>query len=385
MNTLSPRADPLAPKLLGLEVLRFLSALAVLVWHYQHFWFMGTDLPAHFVRSDQPLYPFFRLFYEWGVYGVQVFWFISGYIFFWKYLASIRDRQVSGWRFFVLRASRLYPLHLLTFALVAALQWAHHAHTGRFHVYPANDAYHAFLQLFMASHWGLQQAESFNGPIWSVSLEVLAYLGFFVFARWVAVRGHTALCVAAVALVSAVAFQLKMGPVFQCLFCFFVGGLVVLWGETAFARTHRRAIAVAAVAYVIGLALACRALNLFDRKLVVHLYITTATPLLLHLLATEVRLSGWLARWAATAGNTTYASYLLHFPLQLGLVLWATATGWVVPRDQPIFFLAYLGVSLALGMLTFRYFEMPMQDRLRRIASTRAPPSTAVAPAAQGR
>lgn len=67
-------------KLLGLEVLRFISALAVLVWHYQHFYCVGDRL-ADFKREEQPLYFLLRPFYEHGYNGVQIFWCISGFIF----------------------------------------------------------------------------------------------------------------------------------------------------------------------------------------------------------------------------------------------------------------------------------------------------------------
>ena len=35
----------------------------------------------------------------------------------------------------------------------------------------------------MASEWGITQGESFDGPIWSVSVEVLVYLLFFLMLR----------------------------------------------------------------------------------------------------------------------------------------------------------------------------------------------------------
>ncbi len=66
--------------------------------------------------------------------------------------------------------------------------------------------------------------------------------------------------------------------------------------------------------------------------------------------------------------EATYSSYLLHFPLQMGLMLWAAQSGWRIPRGEPAFFIAYLAVSLTLGVLAFRAFEMPMQRRLRRMA-----------------
>ena len=344
--------------------MRFLAALAVLVWHYQHFWFVGPAVSPDFVRAEQPLYPLFKLFYEWGVYGVQVFWFISGYIFFWKYLDSIHRGAVGAWPFFVLRFSRLYPLHLLTFLLVAFLQYRYHAATGLFHVYQANDAYHAGLQLFMASNWGWQSGDSFNGPIWSVSLEVLAYLFFFVFARRF---GGSLWLVALTIVVAALAYQFKAGQVFQCIFCFFVGGMVALLGNSALAKTYRKPIFWASLFYIVAAAAAFRWLQWFDKKPIVHLYITTAAPLLIHVMASRTWVSGAAARWAATAGNTTYSSYLLHFPLQMVLMLAAAGSGWRIPREEPLFFVGYLAVSLLLGVAAYRAFEMPMQRWLRRL------------------
>lgn len=349
-------------KLIGLEVLRFLSAVAVLVWHYQHFWYVG-DQPVDFERSAQPLYPALALFYEWGVYGVQVFWMISGFIFFWKYLDIVHAQRLDGWRFFVFRFSRLYPLHIATFVLVAMLQLAHHRLTGQYQVYQANDGYHAVLQLFLASNWGLQRGDSFNGPIWSVSLEVLAYLAFFVFARHIGGRWPAML---AVTLAAAAAYQARLGHVFQCIFCFFLGGLVAQAMRAPRYRRHQRPIEGLALAYVVGAALLFKLSGAFERKIVVHLYIATATPLLILVLAGRAWLSGRAFQVAAVAGNTTYSSYLLHFPLQLALMVAAAATGWQLPRESAWFLLAYLAVSVALGALIYRAFELPAQRWLRR-------------------
>ncbi|WWL43599.1 hypothetical protein V5O39_17130 [Pseudomonas parakoreensis] len=76
------------------------------------------------------------------------------------------------------RFSRIYPLHLLTFLAVALLQKIYSAHTGNAFVYPFNDAWHALLNVFLAPAWGLEQGWSFNGPAWSISVEVLLYAGF---------------------------------------------------------------------------------------------------------------------------------------------------------------------------------------------------------------
>ena len=68
--------QPAENKLLGLEIMRFFSALSILIWHYQHF------APNNFIKEQQPLYPYLSIFYEHGSFGVYVFYCVSGFIFF---------------------------------------------------------------------------------------------------------------------------------------------------------------------------------------------------------------------------------------------------------------------------------------------------------------
>lgn len=44
-----------ANKLLGLEGLRFLATFSVLIWHYQHFAFVG-DRAINLTKSELPFY-----------------------------------------------------------------------------------------------------------------------------------------------------------------------------------------------------------------------------------------------------------------------------------------------------------------------------------------
>jgi len=39
-----------------LDILRGLASLAIVIWHYQHFFFVAPGEPSEtFIRSDQPL------------------------------------------------------------------------------------------------------------------------------------------------------------------------------------------------------------------------------------------------------------------------------------------------------------------------------------------
>src|ERR1700710_1370920 len=121
-------------KLLGLELLRFIAAFAVLIWHYKHFAYVA-DKPVGLTEHHRPLHSLLQPFYDHGDFGVWLFWCISGFIFFWKYRDSVADRSVSGWKFFALRFSRLYPLHIATLLLVALVQPLYFSLTGYFFVY----------------------------------------------------------------------------------------------------------------------------------------------------------------------------------------------------------------------------------------------------------
>lgn len=160
-------------KLLGLELLRFMSAVAVLFYHYRHFAGLA-GMPA-IARASVPFYASLWPLYEYGQYGVQIFWVISGYIFFWKYGKTIHQKIVSAREFFWLRYSRLYPLHIATLAMVIGLQAVHRQLTQSNFVYPTDDGMLLLRQLFLTTDWGPQPPFSFNGPIWSISGEVAVY------------------------------------------------------------------------------------------------------------------------------------------------------------------------------------------------------------------
>ena len=67
----------------GLEILRFLTMVGVLFWHYQSFSYNNAyHLSDNFISTKQPFYDYFNFFYNYGVHGPEIFWCISGFIFF---------------------------------------------------------------------------------------------------------------------------------------------------------------------------------------------------------------------------------------------------------------------------------------------------------------
>jgi peptidoglycan/LPS O-acetylase OafA/YrhL len=358
-------------KLLGLEALRFIAAFSVLVWHYQHFAYVA-DVPVDLVRDRLPLSGLLRPLYEVGQYGVWVFWCVSGFIFFWKYRDSIFERSMPPWTFFVFRLSRLYPLHFATLIIVAALQLAYFRWHGYFFVYQDNDLRHFLLQIFMASNWGFESGNSFNGPIWSISVEVLVYVMFFLMLRFVTRSAVLNLVVILVCLNFS-------GQIFTCLAFFYAGGLAAIVRRATASATFGGAIErvgwSAAVLAPVAMWLLRSQFGLTDRALLL-----TCTPLFLFCLSRQVAVSRPIQTWLEAAGNMTYSSYLAQFPIQVLVALGFAMSGNPVPFYDTWFFLTFVGSTLLISFLTYRYFEAPAQALLRfRLLPAPAAPADATA------
>jgi len=187
-------------ELAGIEVLRFLCAFAILLWHYPHFFFVGEvdDTQLLAIRPALPAHWLLQYLYAQGWCAVQVFWCISGFIFYWRYARPIFDRRIQLAEFATRRFSRLYPLHIVTLIIVALLQYLYSRSHGQNFIVPNTSAGSFLAQLFFASNWFDWQSESFNGPIWSISVEILVYFGFFYIMRAVGAKPVVAIVISGV-------------------------------------------------------------------------------------------------------------------------------------------------------------------------------------------
>ena len=363
-------------RLYSLDALRGVAALAVVFWHWQHFWYQGGARLPEFDRHAQPLYGIFFLFYSYGDLAVDLFFALSGFIFYRLDAGAIADRGVTAWDFAVLRVSRLYPLHLVTLLVVAVGQWSLAATQGGFFVYLWNDARHFVLNLLMLPAVGLERGSSFNAPAWSIGVEFVLYALFFLLCRLRLTRPAHLLVWVAIGLVLTARVYIPIG---RGVTSFFMGGLafhasrylgrerggpVLTGGLLAF--TSMLWLAMGWVSY--------HELSLRDLASLTHVpvpILARVTILLLFplTLLALVRIEpsgGGMFRRLGPLGDISYSSYLWHFPVQLGFV-WVA--GWVgLPRDafySPWMMLGFSSLLIALSVASHRYFEMPAQRRIR--------------------
>ncbi|ADP70094.1 acyltransferase 3 [Rhodomicrobium vannielii ATCC 17100] len=340
--------------------LRGLAALSVLVFHYQHFFMpKAGEMPSADVIHGLPLYSIAYPFYNYGWIGVQIFWIISGFVFAHIYL---RAPKMTAADFFLRRFARLYPLHFATLLAVAALQAISIRSTGHFQIYENNDAQHFLLHLFMASNWFQRGDWSFNGPIWSVSVEVLIYAVFFALIPFLTRRRFLRF-LAALSFVGLYGLGFKHVAI-ECAVCFFAGASLYTVAEW---RGMRRRVIVAPVLVAALAVLAIFAARMSDNKTVVLW--TFAASAVTVFVCLDLLLSH-RAEWLKRLGDISYPVYLLHVPVQIALL---TAFDWgMLDRSMTTsawFMLAFIVAIVLAALYTHRHFEMPAQKAIRAALS----------------
>lgn len=352
-------------KMIGIEFLRFFSAISVLIFHYKNFTYQGLSR----FELDEATFPFHDAlwpFYKYGDYGVQVFWCISGFVFFWKYKSAISAGLISGQKFLILRFSRLYPLHVLTLVYVALLQLAYMDANGEYFACKDNDLFHFALHLFLASNWRGAWGLTFNAPIWSVSVEVLIYALFFALLR---LGGRSILINLFIVVACIVLRQQGVdNRVLSCVAFFYAGGLMPSAQEYFSRKTKTQWRWSACVQFLVFLVPIVYFSFYFRGE---HgngelLFLNIWVPVLItYLVSITSGVGKRMMHVLEIAGNMTYSSYLLHFPLQLTVALYFAKQHQHAPVSSPVLFVSYLVVTLLAAAVSYRYFEMPAQNWLR--------------------
>ncbi len=379
-----------------LDILRGLASFLVVVFHYKHF--MTADA-INFDYDHLPFHTVLMPIYVYGLMFVEMFFSISGYVFFWLYSEAVSEKRLGAQRFFIARFARLYPLFFVTFIAVALMQVLFSALYGQTYIYQHNTPVQFVLNLFMVHQWLPHPEQTFNGPSWSLSVEVFLYILFFTLASK---RFNHPLILGGLAAV-AVGFNLthsieNVSGIARGVASFFLGGLA--FQAVNALRQPRREVWQKRVTLVLKWGLPCLWLLSYVRaQSALWDSLQAASPnnplwtifgaagfvyvvVPLTLIFLGLRQGQWelkiltperLHRFA-WIGDISYSLYLLHFPLQIGVMIlmahFPFATRIAV-FSSPLTLIAFLAAGVGLARLSFTYFEMPMREWIKTWLSRR--------------
>jgi peptidoglycan/LPS O-acetylase OafA/YrhL len=351
------RPDGAVTHLTLIDGLRGIAALSVVMLHYYHFFyrFPSNQLDPRWWQME-PGFHFLQLFYVYGLYAVNIFWMISGFVFAHVYCGSAATTRA----FVVNRLARLYPLHLLTLVVLAGLQIYAVAKLGFWLIYGHNDLWHFVLHLGLASNWGFDREAAFNAPIWSVSVEIVVYALFWAVHRWLhRIGAWAAFAIMAVAGALLVAGSDNM--IVACTYYYFGGSaLALLWRKL----NGRDAIIVPLSLMLIGVVGLANGNAMLEKAVGITGFFG---GLIMLLAALEKNANPKLQQICTWLGDSSYGAYLWHVPMQVALILllWGQINIMTL-ASQWWFLLLWILAVVGVARVSLVWFERPMRGWLRR-------------------
>lgn len=344
-----------------LTSLRAMAALFVLMLHY------NQAFPGYNFIEIMP-------FISYGHVGVDVFFFLSGYILAYVYSDELKSFSWKGARrFLVLRFARIYPAHIAAlFVIISLYILASVAFSYQFNDPDNWRPIHLVYHVTMTHAWGASDLALWNAPSWSISSEWLAYLLFPLTlpiilrlrpTGWIVGCAVLLLSIAGVYGVAGIdlASSYRGWPVvFRVLSEFWTGTMLFLLAG----HIRRRPAFDVVAASVIALYLAAAALAIPDYVLVM------AAPLLIIALH---RCSGFVWRLLITRsfvflGVISYSIYIIHFPLQLVLtfIYGRLNIGDMGLALNAAWYLVAMAAAILAGWILYATVENPARRAIKR-------------------
>jgi len=361
----------------ALDGLRGLAVLMVVAWHC---WNVSGNASASAVgRLAAGVLPN----------GIYLLFLISGFVMFLPTAARGRFGSVRAYA--LRRVARIVPAFYLSLVILLVF-WPAFVIPATPIEYPGPAAVLGHIT-FLSQPLALIDDTTFsagfavNGPVWTLSVEALFYLTLPL----VAVRFYRhPLWGLGIALGVAIAWRLALDEIDQ--FPFWIGalgagmaaaeGYVKLRELEAQERLRRLALVVQllALAAVIGLAWVAGGQDVVGGResylaSIESIPISTLFPLVLGVLVLATALAPPPASWLVTnraarwIGDRSYGVYVIH-ALVLRFVLLhlfrPDRTGGY--SEFAKWFLVVAGVSMVYGWASYRFVELPVRRRARRVA-----------------
>jgi len=298
-----------------------------------------------------------------GEYGVDIFFVLSGFILSYVYTASFQ-RSVSAdqvRRFIVYRFARIYPVHLVTFAVMLALLAVKLMTSGSGGLPERYDPLTIATTLTLTHAWvpGIQTP---NMPAWSISAEWFAYLLFPPLCFFLSYRKWTPVLYVAMGL--GLAFFAPLGN--YCLTHVLSGFLIGMAAYRAMPAARwlkiGRYAGLGATAAIVFWAQGPAPRVEIGLLLFAALIVTLTDPR--DLLS---RLLSWRA--VVYLGEISYSLYMVHWPARVAVRNGLQVFGILDTLPPALVVSAYVLVAFVGAVASFHFVELPGRAFVRKAAA----------------
>jgi peptidoglycan/LPS O-acetylase OafA/YrhL len=350
----------------SLTGLRILAAVWVMLHHF---------------RSVTPTrtfeFPLIDRFVLQGLYGVDLFFVLSGFILSHVYFEQFRQRtERADFRaFLTFRFARLYPVHLVTFLTMVLLFVGEKLLTGGSSAEaPGRYSVRAVVSTLTMTNawWGTTASPNAavdttpNVPAWSISAEWFAYLLFPVLCLVIARLRYGPLIFVVVGCGLATVWdELISSPLLRVMAGFLVG-----MATYQLVRRSPKPARVPALGTVVVVLIAVWA-SLGAPRVEIGILLFAALVLAL----TSER--DWFGRVLSRRtmvylGEVSYAVYMVHWIARVVVRGAAEKAGVLDSIPSGLLVAIYVAVTMVAAIFLYHFVERPWRSRLRRMLAPRS-------------
>ena len=353
-----------------LDAIRGIAACVVAFFF--HYYFLADQNIVNFFPSF--LTPFVKMFSLYGDFAVDLFFLISGLVFYYIYRERIADCKTSAKKFTFNRFSHLYPLIILLLVVnfVLKLKFV----DGQLASAPT---LWTFVQnLTLTSAWYESNAPTIIGGAWALSIEFLLYVLFFIFAKKVKAKNDIPIFLLTIFVSIAIKFAGANFLVFneevsRGLMGFAIGCL--LWKFYKYICTKGVKLNTIILCVCSVLVIAIPLLHYFfadplftdDRTFIKSLYVILVFPSIL-LIALRFKPINWVCSLKPfrILGNLSYSIYLIHLTVIAAVPFINENFGATISFAGRKGFLIYFAIVMILSTAIYFLYEHPLQKLLRK-------------------
>ncbi len=334
------------------DILKFICAIIIAcVYHYQN------DFPDVTLFANVP---FVNKLSMYGYMLVELFFIISGFLFFVSYFNKIKDNDMNIKTFLKKRYTRLIFVVGITTFIMFILQQVYYLRNGTFWIWGNNDLGNLLLQLVGIQHWLEPNIVSLNNAVWYISVLLLCYIVFFYISKLV----------------------VKKKNIFIFLLPVVVALLVQNYGLNIPFLNYN--VTRGLVSFGLGVFLGCLSINLKNKKfmsifsfialLIIGLsYIFLGDPivgdllffltfiiyplLILFLISIDNKLKFINNKVTKYLGNLSFGIYLWNLPIQLATILLNQIFKFNFNYNSLLFFFIQLVIHILIAVVSYHLFE----------------------------
>lgn len=334
------------------DILKFVCAIIIAcVYHYQN------DFPDVTLFANVP---FVNKLSMYGYMLVELFFIISGFLFFVSYFNKIKDNDMNIKTFLKKRYIRLIFVAGITTFIMFILQQVYYLRNGTFWIWGNNDLGNLLLQLVGIQHWLEPNIVSLNNAVWYISVLLLCYIVFFYISKLVVKKKNIFIFLLPVVVALLVQNYGLNIPflnynVTRGLVSFGIG---VFLGCLTNSLKNKRSISISSfIALVIVGLLYVFLGDPIVGDLLFFLTFIVYPLLILFLISIDNKLKFINDKVTKYLGSLSFGIYLWNLPIQLVTVLLNQIFRFNFNYDSISFFLIQIVIHILIAIISYHLFE----------------------------